>query len=202
VETFAALPWILQHGGKAFAAMGTEQSSGTKLISLDHSFNRPGVHEVELGTPLQQVIEEIGAGFHGTVKAIEIGGPLGSVVPLHKLPALSLDFESFAQHSFQLGHAGMIGIPQDFPMIDFLRHLFAYMANESCGKCAPCRLGTRKGHALLLATAKNRPIANDIFHDLLDTLETGSLCGLCGGLPFPVRNILDYFGDELAEYFA
>lgn len=202
VETFAAVAWILQHSGKAFAAMGTKQSTGTKLISLDHSFNRPGVHEVELGIPLQQVIEECGGGFHKAIKAVQIGGPLGCIVPMHKVSDLSLDFESFCQHGFQLGHAGIIGIPEDFPMIDFLRHLFLYMANESCGKCVPCRLGTKKGHALLVATSKECPIDNDTFDDLLHTLEAGSLCGLGSGLPLPVRNILHYFADELSDYFA
>lgn len=202
VETFAAVPWILQHGGKKFAAIGTEQSTGTKLISLDHSFNHPGVHEVELGIPLQQLINEYGGGFHAAVKAIQIGGPLGCVVPLHKVADLALDFESFSQHGFQLGHAGIIGIPEEFPMIDFLRHLFAYMANESCGKCVPCRLGTKKGHALLIAASKDTPIVDDTFSDLLATLEAGSLCGLGAGLPLPVRNILHYFADELAQYFS
>ena len=201
VETFAAVPWILQHGGMAFASIGTTQSTGTKLLSLDHSFKRPGVHEVELGVPLQQVINEYGGGFHSAVKAIQIGGPLGCVVPLNNVTDLSLDFESFAQQGFQLGHAGMIGIPQDFPMIDFLRHLFSFMAHESCGKCVPCRLGTRKGSDLLMAATKDTPIDRETFDDLLDALEFGSLCGLGGGLPLPVRNILQYFNAELTDYF-
>ena len=202
VETFATVPWILHHGGKKFASIGTEQSTGTKLVSLDNSFNHPGVHEIEMGIPLQQVINKHGGGFHSAVKAIQIGGPLGCVVPMHKVSDLSLDFESFCQQGFQLSHAGIIGIPEDFSMIDFLRHLFLYMANESCGKCVPCRLGTKKGHALLMAASKDKPIDNDTFHDLLYTLETGSLCGLGGSLPLPVRNILHYYADELADYFA
>ncbi len=202
VETFAAVPWILQHGGKAFAAMGTAQSTGTKLVSLDHSFNHPGVHEVELGTPLQQVFNEYGGGFHSAVKAAQIGGPLGCVIPLHKVSDLSLDFDSFCQHGFQLGHASIIGIPQDFPMIDLLRYLFAYMANESCGKCVPCRLGTKKGYDMLMAASKENPVENETFRDLLDTLEAGSLCGLGGGLPLPLGNILYYFAEELADYFT
>ncbi len=202
VETFAAVPWILQHGGQTFAAIGTKQSTGTKLLSLDHSFNHPGVHEVELGIPLQQLIDECGGGFHRAVKALQIGGPLGCVVPMTKVSDLTVDYESFSQQGFQLGHAGIIAIPEEFPMIDFLRHLFAFMAHESCGKCVPCRLGTQKGHALLEAAVKGQPVGHHTFADLLDTLEIGSLCGLGGGLPLPVRNILQYFADELMEYFV
>jgi len=124
------------------------------------------------------------------------------VVPLDKLAELTVDIDSFCEHGFQLGHAGMIAIPERFPMIDFLRHLFGFMAHESCGKCVPCRLGTKKGHALLMTASPEQPVDPTVFHDLLEVLETGSLCGLGGGLPLPVRNILDYFADELAGYFA
>lgn len=201
VETFAAIPWILEHSGSAFAAIGTEKSTGTKLLSLDYNFNVPGVHEVEMGTALEQVINKYGGGFRSPVKALQIGGPLGSVLPMDKIEGLSLDFESFAQQGFLLGHAGIVTIPSDFPMINFLRHLFSYMANESCGKCLPCRLGTSKGHTMLANSSKDSPIDNVVFDDLLETLELGSLCGLGSGLPLPVRNIMTNFSAELSEYF-
>lgn len=202
VETFADVPWILEHGGSAFAAMGTEKSTGTKLLCLDYGFNIPGVHEVEMGTPLQQVIEEYGGGFRQPVKALQIGGPLGGVVPMEKVADLTMDCESFTAAGFEMGHAGIVTIPESFPMIDFLLHLFAYMAAESCGKCLPCSLGTSKGHTMLANASAAQPLDRLAFDDLLEALEHGSLCGLGSALPLPVRNILNYFPAELNEYFA
>ena len=202
VETFAAVPWIIQNSGYAFAAIGTSKSSGTKLISLDYGFNKPGVYEVDMGTPLEQLVYGLGGGFRHAVKALQIGGPLGCVVPLNKISALTLDFESFDEQGFVLGHAGIVTIPESYPIITFLRHLFTYMADESCGKCLPCRLGIEKGRKLLLDASKDNRIEPLLFHELLDTLEFGSLCGLGGGLPLPVRNILEYFSFELSNYFA
>lgn len=202
VETFAAVPWILEHGGSAFAAMGTAKSTGTKLLSLDYGFNIPGVHEVEMGIPLQQVIEEYGGGLRQPVKALQVGGPLGGVVPMEKIAGLTMDCESFACGGFEMGHAGIVTIPRSFPMIDFLRHLFAYMAAESCGKCLPCRLGTRKAHMMLTRASATQPLDGSAFDDLLEALEHGSLCGLGSALPLPVRNILQYFSAELSEYFG
>lgn len=201
VETFAAVPWVLEHGGSAFAAIGTVKNTGTKLLSLDYGFNIPGVHEVEMGTPLQQVIEECGGGFRQPVKALQVGGPLGGVVPMDKLASLTMDSESFAAGGFEMGHAGIVTIPESFPMIDFLRHLFAYMAAESCGKCLPCQLGTQKAHSMLTAASKVQPLDRLAFDDLLETLEHGSLCGLGSALPLPTRNILEFFAGELREYF-
>ena len=202
VETFAAVPWILQQGGKAFAAIGTEKSTGTKLVSLDHGFNRPGVYEVEMGTALQQIIAEHAGGFRTDAKAVQVGGPLGGVVPVEKIASLTLDFESLAEEGFMLGHAGIVAIPQHFPMIKFLRHLFSFMAGESCGKCLPCRLGTEKGRTLLKQATAENPVDSGVFADLLETLELGSLCGLGGGLPLPVRNILTHFQEEVSVYFS
>ena len=96
VETFANVHWILKNGGAAYASLGNGKSTGTKLVSLDSYFNRPGMYEMEMGTPLKVVFEEFGKGFKTEVKAVQIGGPLGGIVPVHKISDLSLDFESFA----------------------------------------------------------------------------------------------------------
>ncbi len=202
VETLAALPWILEHGGKAFSAIGTVESTGTKLLSLDYGFNNPGVHEVPMGTPLKEVVHHLGGGFKGRVKALQVGGPLGSVVPMDMIDGLSVDFESFEREGFLLGHAGLVGIPLDFPMIDFMGHLFSFMADESCGKCLPCRLGTEKGRHLLEQAAEGLSLDIAAFEDLLETLELGSLCALGGGLSLPVRNMMKHFSAELAEHFS
>ncbi len=201
VETFACVPWILRHSGTAFAAIGTAESTGTKLVCLDHCFQRPGVYEVPLGLPLDALLYELGGGFRRPVKALQIGGPLGGVVPLGLTSGLSLDFESFAGEGFLLGHASVLAIPADFPLGDFLAHLFEFASHESCGKCFPCRLGTHRGHQWLRDATPERPIDAEAFADLLETLELGALCALGGGLPLPVRNLLRHFGEELRPLF-
>ena len=202
VETFAAVPWILEQGGEAYAAIGTAKSSGTKLLSLDAQFARPGLYEVDMGMDFEELIYEQAGGFKLPVKALQLGGPLGSVIPMNMVNGLKFDFETMQEAGFALGHAGIVAIPEQFSILEFLHHLFSYMAHESCGKCTPCRLGTAKGAQLIEAAGLGKKIDRDLFHDLLDTLETGSLCALGGGLPLPVRNCLDYFADELAAYFS
>ena len=203
VESLANLYYILTQGGEAFAQIGTARSSGTKLVSLDSSFQRPGLYEVDMGTPLAQVVETLGGGFRRPVKALHIGGPLGGIVPAHKIPDLSVDFESFAQQGFLLGHASIIGIPEEYPMAQYLEHLFAFTAHESCGKCFPCRIGSVRGKELLhKAQHEGYRIDRQLFEDLVETLAKGSLCALGGGIPLPVRNALTYFKEELDEIFA
>ena len=202
VETFACVPWILEHGGKAFSALGAARSKGNKLMCLDSRFHRPGVYEVEMGLPFERVLFDLGGGFRAPVKALQVGGPLGGVVPIERASGLAVDYESFAAAGYLLGHASVVAIPAGYPMLDFLRHLFHFCAEESCGKCYPCRLGTRRGFELLQAASAEQPIDTSAFADLLETLELGSLCALGGGLPLPVRNILEHFGDELRAVFA
>ncbi len=202
VETLACVPWVIEHGGAAFTELGSEKSNGTKLVSLDSAFNRPGLYEVECGTPLRTVIDELGQGFRKKVKALHIGGPLGGIVPLHKIDALSIDFESFQKEGFLLGHASVLCIPEDFPMIEYLEHLFQFTAVESCGKCFPCRIGSKRGEELLhKARTEGYQIDRALFNDLVETLEIGSLCALGGGLPLGVKNAMQYFKEELQGYF-
>ena len=200
VETFANIPWILTEGGKTYAAIGSEHSKGVKLISLDSRFSRPGLYEVDFGHSFHDLIFHAARGFNTEIKALQVGGPLGSVIPTTHLDVLSLDFESFQQAGFALGHAGVIAIPESCSMLEFMRHIFSYMAEESCGKCTPCRLGTAKGSTLLNQTSKQRPLNLVLFEELLDVLEAGSLCALGGGLPLPMRNILHHFQTELAPF--
>jgi len=155
-----------------------------------------------MGTPLSVVIHELGGGFRKPVKAIHVGGPLGGLVPVHKIPDLGVDFESFAKEGFLLGHASVVCIPENFPMIKYISHLFQFTAHESCGKCFPCRLGSTRGHELI-EKAQNGKCKIDIglMNDLLETMETGSLCALGGGLPLPIKNAMNYFENELSPYF-
>ena len=202
VETLANVPYILKHGGNAFAAIGTAKSSGTKLISLDGNFNRPGIYEVDMGTPLSLVIQELGGGFKIPVKAMHIGGPLGGLVPISKIENLSIDFDSFAKEGFLLGHASIVCIPETYPLINYIEHLFKFTAHESCGKCFPCRLGSTRGYELIeKAKTEDYKIDTKLMQDLLNTMEAGSLCALGGGLPLPIKNAMKYFENELSPYF-
>jgi NADH:ubiquinone oxidoreductase subunit F (NADH-binding)/NADH:ubiquinone oxidoreductase subunit E len=202
VETLACIPYIIKNGGKQFASIGIGKSTGTKLVSLDGFFNRPGIYEVDMGTPLAVVINELGGGFKQTIKAMHIGGPLGGLVPVEKINDLTVDFESFSQNGFLLGHASVVCIPENFPIIKYLEHLFQFTAHESCGKCFPCRIGSTRGYEMLKqAQETDYKIDRNLLNDLVETLEIGSLCALGGGLPLPVKNALQYFEDELKPYF-
>lgn len=202
VETLACLPWIFENGAEAFAKLGNGKSTGTKLVSLDSGFNKPGMYEVEMGTPLQKVVEVLGGGFSKKIKALHIGGPLGGLVPIEKIKELDISFESFAEKGFLLGHASVVSIAEDFPMIKYIEHLFAFTAHESCGKCFPCRLGSTRGQEMF-AKAQNEhyKLDKNLVNDLLETMEIGSLCALGGGLPLPIKNALQYFDEELKAYF-
>ena len=202
VETLASIYSIATLGGNYYNQLGTDKSKGTKLVSLDSFFNNSGIYEVEMGTKLSDVFEQCGGGFTQDIKAIQIGGPLGGIIPTNKINDLRLDFESFSNNGFLLGHASVVCIPQNFPMIKYLHHLFKFAAYESCGKCFPCRLGTKRGEELLLNAIKNKQkIDKELFDDLLDTLEQGSLCAHGGGTPLPIKNALTYFSEELSDYF-
>ncbi len=202
VETFANLWYIMKSGGTAYSATGTDKSKGTKLVSLDAGFHKPGIYEVKLGTPLQEIINEMGGGTKYPVKAFQIGGPLGGIVPASIAAEINLDFESFADAGFLLGHAGIVSIPEEFPMIRFILHLFEFTSRESCGKCFPCRIGSQRGYELLKEAADNgRKIDIELFNDLLETMQLGSLCALGGGISLPVMNALHYFSNEFEEYF-
>ncbi len=201
VETLSVLPFILDYGGKKYASIGTEKSTGTKLMCLDSQFVNPGIVEVEMGTLLSKVIKKFGGGFRQPVKALHIGGPLGGVVPTSKTGTITVDFESFSRQGFLLGHASVVSIPESMPFIQYLEHLFEFAAVESCGKCFPCRLGTQRAQEMFHRAAHaEEKLDATLLDDLLHTLETGSLCAHGGGIPLPVRNILEHFPGEMAAH--
>ncbi len=202
VETFANLRAILTLGGKGYARIGTPQSTGPKLLSLDSHFARPGIYEVAMGTPLQAVFDLAG-GFKTAIKAVQIGGPLGGIVPVSHIGQLTVDFESFKNAGFLLGHAGVVSLPETLPMIAYIQHLFQFTADESCGKCFPCRLGSTRGKELIAKARgdSSYKIDRELINDLLDTMEQTSLCALGGGVPLPIKNALRHFDGELRGYF-
>ncbi|MFM7194065.1 MAG: formate dehydrogenase, partial [Bacteroidota bacterium] len=134
VETLANVPLIAEAGGESFSKIGKGKSTGTKLVSLDGFFNRPGIYEADMGTPLDTILHELGDGYRKPVKALHIGGPLGGLVPVSMTGKLTLDFESFTASGFLLGHASVVCLPAEFPVIQYIEHLFEFTAHESCGK--------------------------------------------------------------------
>jgi NADH-quinone oxidoreductase subunit F len=202
VETFSNIHAVLTMGGKSYAQIGTPQSTGPKLLSLDSHFVKPGIYEVAMGTPLQTVFDLAG-GFKSRIKAVQIGGPLGGIVPISHIGQLTVDFESFKKAGFLLGHAGVVSIPESMPMIEYIQHMFQFTADESCGKCFPCRLGSTRGKELIAKARADSSykIDRELITDLLDTMEQTSLCALGGGVPLPIKNALEHFDGELKGYF-
>ncbi len=197
VESLAAVAAIFKLGSKAYKSIGNGRSLGTKLISLDGYFNNPGLYEVDLGTPISFIIDEIGGGFNDDIKALQIGGPLGGIVPVSILKSLTLDFEDFSAKGFLLGHASFVCIPRSFSAVEYAKHLFAFTAHESCGKCFPCRLGSVRGKEMLESAIEGKQkFSEELIYDLLETMEIGSLCALGGGLPLAIKNLLEHCGDE------
>jgi NADH-quinone oxidoreductase subunit F len=198
VETLAAAAGILLNGAEKFSAIGNKKSAGTKLVCLDSFFNNPGIFEIEMGTPMKKIFKEIGGGYKEPVKAFQIGGPLGGVVPLSEIDNLNLDFQEFTAKGFMLGHASVVSIPKDFPMTEYIHHLFEFSAEESCGKCFPGRLGSYRGKEMFdQFKNKTAKIPLKLLNELLVTMQKGCLCALCGAIPTPIMNILKYFGDEM-----
>lgn len=209
VETFAAIHWILENSSDAYAALSNENSAverktvstGSKLLSLDGQFNQPGIYEVAMGEKLSEVIKAAG-GYRTPLKALHIGGPLGGLVPITKINELTIDFESFAENGFLLGHASIIGIPESQNIPQYVEHLFEFTAAESCGKCFPCRLGATRGKEMFNDANNNKQKLNQrLLEDLLETMEQGSLCALGGGVPLPVKNALEHFSNEFQPLF-
>jgi len=198
VESLAAVTGILLNGANKFSAIGNKKSAGTKLVCLDSFFKNPGVYEIDMGTPMKKIFHEIGGGFKEPVKALQIGGPLGGVVPLEIAESLNLDFQEFTKAGFMLGHASVVSIPNNFKMFDYIHHLFEFTAEESCGKCFPGRLGSYRGKEMFdQAKKKENKIPLKLLNELLETMKKGCLCALCGAIPVPISNILKYFGDEI-----
>ncbi len=198
VETLAAASGILINGADNFSAIGNKKSAGTKLVCLDSFFKNPGVYEIDMGTPMKKIFHEIGGGYKEEIKAFQIGGPLGGVVPITEIDNLNLDFQEFTSKGFMLGHASVVSIPKNFSMTEYIHHLFEFSAEESCGKCFPGRLGSYRGKEMFdQVKKKTSKIPLKLLNELLITMQKGCLCALCGAIPTPIMNILKYFGDEM-----
>jgi len=200
VETLAAVACILKFGAKTFSSVGNIKSAGTKLVCLDSLFKKPGVYEIDMGTPMKKIINEVGGGFIQPVKALQVGGPLGGIIPIKEVEKLNLDFEQFTKAGFMLGHGGIVSIPENFSMVKYIHHLFKFTSDESCGKCFPGRLGSYRGKEMFdQVLSKTSKIPMKLLDELLITMKKGCLCALCGAIPLPISNILKYFIHEFEE---
>jgi NADH:ubiquinone oxidoreductase subunit F (NADH-binding) len=191
VETLVDVPAILNLGAEAYARLGTPRSSGTKALCLNAGFARPGIVEVEFGTPLARVIEEAGGGAGGArLEAVLLGGPMGSVVLPEQWDA-PVGYAEMAQRGLQLGHGGLVALLEGTDFRALLEHWLRFFRDESCGRCAPCRYGSER--AFELAGRSER----DELERLLHVIEQGSLCAFGQLLPRPVRELLRHFGDRI-----
>jgi NADH:ubiquinone oxidoreductase subunit F (NADH-binding) len=192
VETLASVPWIVAHGGEAYRALGFSRSRGTKIVSLNSLFVRPGLYEVEFGLPLRRIVEEIGGGLRGgALKGVIVGGPLAGIVPPRLLDT-PFAFEELAAIGAGVGHGGIIAFDEHTSIAALLRHVVAFGAYESCGKCTPCRVGARRLERLLAERAPDAEAAQ-----IIAALRTASLCGHGTGLGEFAASALAHFGEEL-----
>lgn len=194
VETLLNIPWIVAHGGAAYAALGAGKSRGTKAISLNERFARPGLYEVDLGITLRAICEDIGGGLASgkAIKAVQIGGPLGGIIPA-SLFDTPFGFEELDAIGGLLGHGGIVAFEEGTDMRGIARHLFEFGDAESCGKCFPCRIGMRRGLEMVAAPLPHL----DLLNELLETMRYGSLCAHGGGLPIAIESIVKHWPEEL-----
>lgn len=201
VETLASIPWIVRNGGEAYADMGFSTSRGTKAVSLNSLFNRPGLYEVEFGIPLRKILEEYGGGLKTTeIKAVIIGGPLAGLIHPREFDT-PLGFDEMHSIGASIGHGGIVAFDLNTRMAEFLAHVFTFGAIESCGKCTPCRIGTRRAQELWSHLAKGPPLNADESMELrgiLDALRQTSLCGHGTGLAVVADSVLSKFPEEVS----
>ncbi len=203
VETFANLPQIIDRGGKWYYSFGVGRSRGTKTLSLAGAVKRPGLIEVPMGMTLQQIIFEIGGGVPGerACKGVLTGGPSGGCIPASSLD-VAVDYESLAEMGSIMGSGSMIIIDEDTCIVDLARFFLTFTQSESCGKCTPCRIGTRQILAILEKISKGKAVIEDLakLETLASAVKNGSLCGLGSTAPNPVLTTLRYFRDEFVDH--
>ncbi len=199
VESYALVSWIIRHGAKAFADLGTEKSKGTKVFALAGKVNRGGLIEVPMGMTLRQIVEEIGGGVadEQTLKAVQIGGPSGGCLPTRMLDT-AVDYEALNSAGAIMGSGGLVVMDQHDCMVDMARYFLEFTQEQSCGKCTYCRVGTKRMldilERLCAGAGKNGDLEK--LEDLAYMVMHGSICGLGQTAPNPVITTLRYFRDE------
>jgi NADH-quinone oxidoreductase subunit F/NAD(P)H dehydrogenase (quinone)/NADP-reducing hydrogenase subunit HndC len=199
VETYANVGQIIHKGGDWYAGIGTERSKGTKVFALTGAVRNIGLVEVPMGTPLREIIFDVGGGIpkKRKFKAVQLGGPSGGCVPESHIDT-PVDYESIAEVGAIMGSGGMIVMDDRTCMVDMARFFMDFIQDESCGKCTPCREGTRRMLDILNKITKGRGEAGDIelLEELSAMIRDSALCGLGQTGPNPVLSTLQYFRDE------
>jgi NADH:ubiquinone oxidoreductase subunit F (NADH-binding) len=198
VETLAAVPWIVERGGEAHKSLGFSRSRGTKAVSLNSLFVRPGLYEVEFGIPVRRILEELGGGLKtGPIRGVLIGGPLAGVLP-PELFDTPFGFEELRAVGASVGHGGIVAFDGHTSIRDLVDHVFEFGANESCGRCIPCRVGNRRIESLL----KEYRLTRGEWNSIVSALASTSLCGLGAGIAEFARSIERHYPRELEACFA
>jgi NADH:ubiquinone oxidoreductase subunit F (NADH-binding) len=204
VETLVNVPWIVTHGGEAYAAFGFSKSRGTKALSLNSLFNRPGLYEVEFGVTVRHIVEELGGGLRsgGKLKGVIIGGPIIGMIPPHLLDT-PLGFEELAAIGAGVGHGGVVAFDEHTSIPDLVEHVFSFGAYESCGKCTPCRSGSGRIEDIFTNAIAGDATKADLqeCRDLVTALKLASLCGHGTGLARFAESILRYYPTEIEPCF-
>ena len=205
VETLANIPVIMLKGAKWFSSMGTETSKGTKTFALTGEVNNTGLIEVPMGTTLREIIFDIGGGIRGgkKFKAVQIGGPSGGCLTEEHLD-LPMDYESLVKAGAMVGSGGLVVMAEDTCMVEVARFFMNFTKNESCGKCVPCREGTKNMLKILEKIVRGKGELEDleVLEELANTVKDGSLCGLGKTAPNPVLSTLKYFRDEYIAHIV
>ncbi len=203
VETWASIPVIIMRGGDWYARIGTETSKGTKVFALTGKINNSGLVEVPMGTTLREIIYGIGGGIKGgkAFKAVQTGGPSGGLIPAQYLDT-PIDYENLQKLGSIVGSGGMIVMDEDDCVVDITRFYLDFSVDESCGKCAPCRIGGRTLLNLLDKVANGNGTVADVeqMQTLSHAMQRASLCGLGQTTPNPVLSVIRHFKDELMEH--
>ncbi|QEG00629.1 NADP-reducing hydrogenase subunit HndC [Stieleria maiorica] len=199
VETYATIPWILRHGGKELAKLGTKTSKGTKAFALAGKVRNGGLIEVPMGITIRQIVQDIGGGVEPgrTFKAVQIGGPSGGCVPA-ELADTQIDYESLSAVGSIMGSGGLVVLDDKDCMVDIARYFLKFTQDQSCGKCTFCRVGTRRLLDILdrLCTGAGKRGDLEQLEILSKSVCAGSLCGLGKTAPNPILSTLKYFRDE------
>ena len=199
VETFANVAWIINNGGEAFAAMGTEGSKGTKVFALTGKVKRGGLVEIPMGATLRHVIFDIGGGIREDkkIKAVQMGGPSGGCIPERLLDTV-IDYKALSATGAIMGSGGMVVMDESTCMVGMAKFFLDFTSKESCGKCVHCRIGTRRMLEILTRIVEGNGKEGDIelLEELCNAIKDGALCGLGQTAPNPVLTTIRYFRDE------
>ncbi|ROR31935.1 NAD(P)-dependent iron-only hydrogenase diaphorase component flavoprotein [Mobilisporobacter senegalensis] len=199
VETYANIPQIILNGAEWFAAMGTEKSKGTKVFALGGKIKNTGLVEIPMGTTLREVVEQIGGGIPNgkKFKAAQTGGPSGGCIPVEHFD-IPIDYDNLIEIGSMMGSGGLIVMDEDNCMVDIAKFFLEFTVDESCGKCTPCRIGTKRMYEMLDKITKGQGTLEDIdkLEELCYHIKENSLCGLGQTAPNPVLSTLRYFKDE------